>query len=194
MKAIYLFIILIRQSDGAEETYTLASVAVSFKGSFTYKITMRHFSCGADILFIITMMTDGRLLNLDVRHLLKQGISVFSQHSGKKVQIAIVDQLLAMCCFNEEPCEVSHLTRCRCVFVIFCCLRRAQDFDRTHTGEKRISKRPVCKTYAKSCARDICSRAWLYIHVFHRYVIISHYASASERMAPSLQLRLLEKK
>lgn len=112
---------------------------------------MRHFSCGADILFIITSMIDGRLLNLDVRHLLKQGTSVFSQHSGKKVHIAIVDQLRAMCYFNEEPCEVSHLTRCRCVFVIFCCLHRARDFDRTHTGGKRMSKRPVCKTYAKSC-------------------------------------------
>lgn len=153
MEAIYLFIVLIRQSDGAEETYTLASVSVSFKGSFTYKITMRHFSCGADILFIIARVIDGRLLNLDVRHLLKQGASMFSQHSGEKVRIAIVGQLRAMCYFNEEPCEVSHLTRCRCVFVIFCCLHRTRDFDRTHAGGKRISKRPVCKTYAKSCTR-----------------------------------------
>lgn len=156
MKVAYLFIILIRQSDGAEETYTLASVWVSFKGSFTYKITMRHFSCGAGILFIITRKIDGRLLNLDGRHLLKQGTSVFSQHSREKVQIAIVDWLRAMCYFNGESCEVSHLTRCRCVFVIFCCLHRAQDFDRTRTGGKRISKRPVCKTYAKSCMR--CTR------------------------------------
>lgn len=63
---------------------------------------------------------------------------------------------------------------------------------------EKLAQRPVSKkTYAELCARVwgfVCWGVWLHVHVFHRYIIISHYVATSERLAESLQLPLLKEK